>query len=107
MPEDRVDLAAVVRDIQYIRNEQAAIRQTLDKVSEAISKLAVIKERQVFTSKAIERVMEAMDKLEHRVRALEVEDRVQSKTVDWVDRIIWGILSGFAVFVAYKLGLLK
>jgi hypothetical protein len=107
MPEDRLDLSAVVKDIQHIRDEQAVIRQTLDRVSEAISKLAVIEERQIFTSKAIERVMEALDKLEHRVRVLEVEDRVQSKTTDWVDKVIWGVLSGVAVFVTYKLGLLK
>jgi hypothetical protein len=107
MPEERVDISTVVKDVQHIRNEQAVIRQTLDKVSEAISKLAVIEERQVFTSKAIERVMETLDKLEHRVRVLEVEDRVQSRTVDWVDRILWGALSGFAVFVSYKLRLFQ
>lgn len=50
-----------------------AIQQTLQKLTDAVSKLALIEERQTADRKAVERVTDDLKKLDDRVRLLEKE----------------------------------
>jgi hypothetical protein len=98
-------IAALARDIQHTRSDQASMKATIERMSEAVNRLAIIEERQAASSHAIERVMATVEKIEVRVRALEVAEPMQAKTSERIQSAVWAMVSAVAVFVAHKVGL--
>lgn len=98
-------IAALARDIQHIRSDQGSMRAAIERMSEAVTRLAIIEERQAASSQAIERVMATVEKIDERVRALEIAEPMQTKTSEWMQSAMWATISAMAVFVAHKVGL--
>jgi DNA repair exonuclease SbcCD ATPase subunit len=103
MSEEQI--ASLVKDIQHIRSDQTSMKAAIERMSEAVTRLAIIEERQAASSHAIERIMAAVEKIDERVRALEVAEPMQAKTTEWVQSAIWAAASALAVFFAHKVGL--
>jgi hypothetical protein len=95
----------LARDIHHIREDQEAMRRALERMSEAVNRLAIVEERQSTTSQAIERVMAAFAKIEERVRALEIAEPMQAKTTEWVQSAMWAAGSAAVTFMAHRAGL--
>jgi response regulator RpfG family c-di-GMP phosphodiesterase len=107
-----VQIERITQHVECIRKDQAEIkeevrglRDAVQKMSEAIARLALIEERQAATSQTIERVMSSIEKLDERVRALEVAEPMQAKTTEWVQSAIWAAASAAVMFIASKAGL--
>jgi DNA repair exonuclease SbcCD ATPase subunit len=95
-------IVSLVSDIQHIRADQNAMRSAIERMSEAVARLALIEERQSSASHAIERIIGMLTKLEERVRALEIADPLQQKSSEWVDKALWAVLIGSISFIIGK-----
>jgi methyl-accepting chemotaxis protein len=103
MSEDQI--ATLASDINHIRENQDTMRDAIERMSEAVTRLAIIEERQSSASQAIDRVMTAVEKLDERVRTLEVAEPMQAKTSEWVQSALWAAGSVAAMFIAHRVGL--
>jgi len=99
------NIAQIRADQSVVKEELRGLRDALQRMSEAITRLALIEERQAAASQAIERVMATVEKIDERVRALEVADPMQTKTAEWVERALWAAATAAVMFVAAKVGL--
>lgn len=102
---DDVRIERITHDIQHIREDQHAMRSAIERMSEAVTRLALIEERQAAASTAIERIVQSLEKLDERLRKLEVAEPMQIKTTEWVHSAIWAAAAAAVMFIAGKSGL--
>jgi hypothetical protein len=95
-------IGSLANDIQHIRADQNAMRAAIERMSEAVTRLALIEERQSSASHAIERIIGMLSKLEERVRNLEISEPFQQKSSEWIDKALWAALTGAIAFIIGK-----
>lgn len=103
--DDVVRIERITHHIQRIREDQHAMRTAIERMSEAVTRLALVEERQAAASTAIERLVQSLEKLEERLRRLEVAEPMQTKATEWVQSALWALATAAAMFVAGKVGL--
>ena len=82
------------------------MKTALNELSKAITKLALVEERQAKTADAMERAFRAIGKIEDRLSALEIAAPQTKELNAWVDRFILGMVMVVMGFAGTKLGLL-
>ena len=100
-----VRIERITHHIQRIREDQHAMRAAIERMSEAVTRLALVEERQAAASTAIERIVQSLEKLEERLRHLEVAEPMQAKATEWVQSALWALATAAAMFVAGRAGL--
>ena len=91
--------------LEVLHQDVSEIKDALKSLSDAITKLALVEERQTETAKALERCFKGLEKLEERVAVLERASVNTSRTSHWVDKIVLGAVILAAMFIAKKVGL--
>ena len=104
--DDVVRIERITYHIQRIREDQHAMRAAIERMSEAVTRLALVEERQAAASTAIERLVQSLEKLDERLRRLEVAEPIQAKAAEWVHSALWAAASAAVVFIAAKEGLI-
>jgi hypothetical protein len=104
---EAVSLSLTIARIESLHSDVGEIKTALKDLTQAITKLALIEERQAQASLALERAFTAMSKLEDRIQVLERAEPAHSRTSEWVDRAIWSAAGLVLMFMANKAGLLK
>lgn len=112
-------------NIQRMREDMSELRTVVSKLTDAVTKLAVVEERQMADRAALERAFMAiqksdercaamfekcatkMERVENRVDVLEQAAPMQAQTSQWVINAAWACVAVVAMFAATKLGLLK
>jgi putative alpha-1,2-mannosidase len=92
--------------IDMLHSDVVEMKTALSELSKAITKLALVEERQAQTADAMERAFKAIGKIEDRISALELAAPKTKETNAWVDRFILALVMAVAGFVGTKLGLL-
>ena len=89
------------------------VKTAIKDVAAALTKLALVEERQTQSAAALERAFSAIEKLDkkldavaERVLELEKRDPTQTRAAEWVDRAVWAAAAGMVMMAASKLGLL-
>jgi hypothetical protein len=95
----------IAHHIQRIREDQHAMRAAIERMSEAVTRLALVEERQTAASSAIDRLALTLEKLDERLRRLEVAEPMQAKAAEWVQSALWALAAAAAMFIAGKAGL--
>ena len=98
-----MDILAVRLDA--LHGDVGEIKTALGRLSDAITKLALVEQQQNQTALALERAFKALDKLESRVSVLENKSPTSERTVRWVDQAVLGAIVLVLLFVAKKVGL--
>lgn len=109
--------------IELIAHKLGRVEESVDKMADAVTKLAVIEERQVSDRAALERAFMAIQKTDercsamfekcvakleatdNRVDALEVAAPAAAQTSEWVKGALYGAAGLAAMFVAKQVGL--
>ena len=104
--DDVVRIERITYHIQRIREDQHAMRAAIERMSEAVTRLALVEERQAAASTAIERLVQSLEKLDERLRRLEVADPMQTKAAEWVQSAVWAAAAATVMFIAAKAGLI-
>ena len=100
-----VRIERLTHHIQRIREDQHAMRAAIERMSEAVTRLALVEERQAAVSTTIERLVQSLEKLDERLRRLEVADPMQTKAAEWVQSSLWAAAAAGVMFIAGKAGL--
>jgi len=92
--------------IDMLHSDVVDMKTALNELSKAITKLALVEERQAQTADAMERAFKAIGKVEDRLSALELTAPKTKETSAWVDRFILAAIVTIMGFAGTRLGLL-
>lgn len=96
----------IFNSIERISDGQDELKLSMQKMADAVSRLALVEERQANASTSLERMGAAINKMDKRLRALEISDPLQNKAVLLVDKIIWAAVGLSMALITDKLGIL-
>jgi hypothetical protein len=79
-------------------------------LTDAITKLALVEERQTRSAEALERAFVTIEKMSDRIGALERQLPMlmnqAGRASGWVDKVMWAAVSGSAVYMLKAMGVL-
>lgn len=96
----------IFNSIERISDGQDELKLSMQKMADAVSRLALVEERQANASTSLERMGGAINKMDKRLRTLEIAEPMQNKAVIWVDKIIWAAAGLSIAALINKLGVL-
>lgn len=84
--ERESQLAVALSELRSLATDMAELRATMTRLAEAVTRLAVMEERQGVDRESIARAFKALDKHDERLRTLEHDRPLQQQTSAWVRR---------------------
>jgi DNA repair ATPase RecN len=90
--------------LEALHTDVSEIKSALDKVSEAITKLALVEQQQNQIASSLERAFRAIGKVEDRLAALEQATPTVTETAKWVDRGLVAMAGAGAVLIGKTFG---
>lgn len=112
MPES--DINVVITRLGILSDDVGDLKETLRQIATAVTRLALVEERQSQTNEALGRAFKSIDKLdmkltgiEQRLGALERMQPLQQQTNGWVMTSVWIAAGAAVMFVAKKAGILS
>ena len=81
------------------------MKTAINKLTDAVTKLALLEERQSNAAAAQERAFQALERLEDRMLKLEQTVVHTKRTSVWIDRAVLFVFGLAAMYVAKKVGL--
>lgn len=97
----------IAHRLNELHADVAELKTALLAVSAAITKLALVEERQMQASASLGRAFDLLDKLEARISKIEQAQPDQKRTAIWVDRAVTAAAAAAIMYVAKASGLLK
>lgn len=104
--ESDVVLATLTAKLSTMHADMSEIKSSVKDLTQAVTKLALIEERQVQSSQEMSRIFKTLEKHDDRLSELEIAASNAARTSGWVDKALWSIAAAACVFVAAKAGLL-
>ena len=99
-------------DVGVIKTSMTSFSDGMDRLTKAVTQLAVVEERQTHAQQAQERLFKAHDEIRVDVKAvaarvseLEKSEPGQTRAAEWVDRAVWAAASAAVMMAAAKAGL--
>jgi hypothetical protein len=99
------EIALLTHKVESLHEDMGEMKVVMRDVANALTKLALIDERQANMLEAQERIFNLIERLDNRVDNLEKEDGKQSLATGWVYAAVWGAAGLLAMYVAKMLGL--
>jgi len=99
------EMALLTHKVESLHEDMGEMKVVMRDVANALTKLALIDERQANMLEAQERIFNLIERLDNRVDNLEKEDGKQSLATGWVYAAVWGAAGLLAMYVAKMLGL--
>lgn len=103
MSEGNIDVLST--RLSVLHEDVTEIKGAMKTLSDAITKLALVEDRQATTVEAVERAFKAIERIEQRLNKLEMQSPINHRIAAWVDKAVVGIIVIVALFVAKKIGL--
>ena len=95
--------------LEALHNDVSDVKTALNKLSEAITKLALVEQQQGQMAASIERAFKVLGKVEDRVSVLETQHAVlspkQTEMAKWLDRGIMALAGAGAMMILKVAGL--
>lgn len=111
MPES--DINVVITRLGLLSEDVGELKETLRQIASAVTRLALVEERQSQTNEALSRAFKQIDKvelkltgIEQRLGSLERLQPQQQQTSAWVTTMLWATAGAAVMFVAKKVGVL-
>lgn len=107
MPENNNnDISLLAAKLGALHDDVSEMKAALRDLAGAITKLALVEERQLQTSSALERAFVAIEKMEARLGVIERAAVGSRRTAHWLDRALWAAAAAVAIFVGRKVGMI-
>lgn len=90
--------------LEMLHSDVVEVKTALNKLSEAITKLALVEQQQSQTAEALERAFKTIERIDARLSALELAAPKTKETSSWVDKFILAVIMVAMGFVGTKLG---
>lgn len=111
MPDS--DINVVITRLGLLSDDVGELKETLRQIATAVTRLALVEERQSQTNEALSRAFKQIDKvelkltgIEQRLGSLERLQPQQQQTSAWVTTMLWATAGAAVMFVAKKVGIL-
>jgi hypothetical protein len=109
--ENRVNSEYVLTtQMKVLHGDITEMKGTLSRLTDAITKLALVEERQTRSAEALERAFVTIEKMSDRIGALERQLPMlmnqAGRASGWVDKVMWAAVSGSAVYMLKAMGVL-
>ena len=111
MPES--DINVVITRLGLLSEDVGELKETLRQIASAVTRLALVEERQMQTNEALSRAFKQIDKvelkltgIEQRLGSLERLQPQQQQTSAWVTTMLLATAGAAVMFVAKKVGIL-
>lgn len=91
--------------LESLHQDVGEIKAAMNALSTAITKLALVEDRQANTAAAMERAFAAIKACEDRIVQLEKADAHNKRTNKYVDSVVWALAAASLMFAAAKVGL--
>lgn len=98
-------IQVIAARLDNLHEDVSGMRDVLRELASAVTKLAVIEERQTQSAQALERAFKVLEKVESRLDSLEHAQPLQQQTSDWVGKAVWAAVVVVALIVGKKVGL--
>lgn len=104
---DRDELRAVqALRLETLHKDVGEIKAALRDLTHAITKLALIEERQAQAAQSLERAFAAIERLEKRLARLEESAPINQQASKWIFGGMWAAVGALLVMTAKRVGLL-
>lgn len=103
VPEEAT--TALTMRLQVLHEDVTDIKSVLKDLTSAITKLALIEERQAQASAAQERAFKALGRIEDRVAALEKRVPINDHMNRWVERVTTAVILAVVVYGLKQIGI--
>lgn len=87
MPPE-TDIAVAIAKIDAMSTDMSELKSSFKELAMAVSRLAVIEERQTVTNESISRAFKNLDALSTRVSTLEMAQPIQKQSSDFVQQAV-------------------
>lgn len=111
--ERRANLGILEERLSALHSDVKGMRDALSQLTSAITKLALVEERQTQSQQALERaftaiakVESAISKLTERITNLEIKAPAHDKASQWVERVSIAAVSTLAMLILAKSGII-
>ena len=95
--------------LEALHTDVSEVKAALNKLSDAITKLALVEQQQGQIATSLERAFKAISKIEDRVTSLEQQQAMakpqQTEMAKWVDRGLVAALTAGTVLIGKSIGL--
>lgn len=105
MSDPTQDPTVLSIQLKTLHEDVNEMKSVLKDLATAITKLALIEERQANAAAALERAFGALERVETRVSVLEKDVPANKRVSVWVDRAIWAGMGLLVMTVMKKSGL--
>lgn len=99
------DGTLLTHKIETLHEDVGEMKSAINKLTDAVTKLALLEERQAHAASALERAFSALERVEARLHALEMHLPQTKRLNIWVDRATFAALGLLLMFVFKKTGL--
>lgn len=99
------DIAVLTNKVESLHEDLSEMKLVMRDVASALTKLALIDERQSQMIETQERIFKVLDNHDHRINKIERDDSRQELAVNWVYKAVWAALGVMAMYIAKILGL--
>lgn len=91
--------------LDSLHRDVSEMRDVLRELTSAITRLALVEERQLQTATSLERAFKALEKVELRVSELEKQAPLNKQSNKWMEMMLMAVAGAALSFVAMKVGL--
>ncbi len=98
------DPTLLTHRLDTLHEDVGEVKNALKELANAITKLALIEERQTQAAAAQERAFVAIERIEERVAALEMQVPANKRVSVWVDRTMYASAGLLVMFVLKRTG---
>lgn len=99
------DIRVLATRLGDLHEDVTEIKGAMKTLSEAITKLALVEDRQANTAEALERAFKAIERVELRLTKLELQGPANNRVASLIDKAMLGAVIIVALFVSKKVGL--
>lgn len=103
---DITTISIIATRIELLHEDFGEMKGALKEMANAISKIALVEERQQQAALAQERTFKGLEKLESRLDKLEQRVPLQERATRWIENTLWGAAGLAVLFIVTKLNLI-
>ena len=99
------EIALLTHKVESLHEDMSEMKLVMRDIASALTKLAIIDERQEKMSETQSRIFKLLDNHNGRIVALEKDDSNQKVAVDWVYKAVWAMVGVAAMYALKLIGL--
>lgn len=95
----------IAHKLESLHGDVGDMKQVLRDLTTAVTKLAIVEERQGQAAISLERAFKVLEKVEGRLDALERREPMNTQASEWVTRAVFAAAAVAVLYVARQAGL--